>query len=92
MSWIPTPAPRSAPTARARPRGSTRDLSRCPFDVCDGSGLVFDEETNTAYDCRCRRQIIALRKARSLSAVIPRRYRDAAFDRYPVTEIQQHVV
>ena len=91
MSWIPTPAPRSAPTA-APTAGEQRDLSRCPFDVCDGSGLVFDEETNTAYDCRCRRQIIALRKARSLSAVIPRRYRDAAFDRYPVTEMEQHVV
>ena len=38
--------------------------------------MVFDEATNTAYDCQCRRQIIALRKARSLSAVIPRRYQD----------------
>jgi DNA replication protein DnaC len=72
--------------------GQPRDLSRCPFDVCDGSGLVYDEESNTAYDCRCRRQIIAQRKARSLSAVIPRRYRDAAFDRYPVTEIHPPVV
>jgi DNA replication protein DnaC len=76
----------------AAPAGEPRDLSRCPFDVCDGSGLVFDEETNTAYDCRCRRQIIALRKARSLSAVIPRRYRDGAFDRYPVTEMEPQVV
>ncbi len=62
------------------------------FDVCDGSGLVYDEATNTAYDCRCRRQIIALRKARSLSAVIPRRYQDVAFERYPVTEIDRQVV
>jgi DNA replication protein DnaC len=31
-------------------------------------------------------------KARSLSAVIPRRYRDAAFDRPPVTEIDQPIV
>ncbi|HUB05250.1 MAG TPA: ATP-binding protein [Solirubrobacteraceae bacterium] len=67
-------------------------MSACPFDVCDGSGLVYDEATNTAYDCRCRRQIIALRKARSLSAVIPRRYQDVAFDRYPVTEIDRAVV
>ena len=64
----------------------------CPFDVCDGSGLVYDEATNTAYNCRCRRQIIALRKARSLSAVIPRRYHDVAFERYPVTEIDPAVV
>ena len=26
----------------------------CPFDICDGSGFVVDEETNTASDCRCR--------------------------------------
>jgi DNA replication protein DnaC len=72
-----------------RPGGG---VSACQFDVCDGSGLVYDEATNTAYDCRCRRQIIALRKARSLSAVIPRRYQDVAFERYPVTEIDHAVV
>ena len=65
-----------------------REFRDCPFDLCDGSGMIYDEASNTAYDCRCRRQIIAARKARSLSAVIPRRYRDAAFDRYPVTEIE----
>jgi DNA replication protein DnaC len=64
----------------------------CPFGACDGSGLVLDEETNTAFDCRCRPQRIALRKARSLSAVIPRRYADVAFDRPPVTEIDAPVV
>jgi DNA replication protein DnaC len=68
--------------------GEPRDMTQCAFGLCDGGGLLYDEESNTAYDCRCRRQIIALRKARSLSAVIPRRYRDAAFDRYPITEIE----
>jgi DNA replication protein DnaC len=67
-------------------------VSGCPFDICDGSGLVYDEATNTAYDCQCRRQIIALRKARSLSAVIPRRYQDVAFERYPATEIDRTIV
>ena len=67
-------------------------MSACPYDLCDGSGLMYDEVSNTAYDCRCRRQIIALRKARSLSAVIPRRYHDVGFDRYPVTEIDAAVV
>jgi DNA replication protein DnaC len=81
MSWLSSGPAHPAP-----------GLSRCPFDVCDGSGLVYDEESNTAYDCRCRRQIIAQRKARSLSAVIPRRYRDGAFDRYPVTEMERPVV
>ncbi len=65
---------------------------RCPFELCDGSGFVLDEETNTASDCRCRPQRIALAKARTLSAVIPRRYRDASFDRPPVTDIDPQVV
>jgi DNA replication protein DnaC len=59
----------------------------CPVGICDGTGLVIDEATNTSYDCECRTQLIARRKARSLSAVIPRRYRDVSFDRPPVTEI-----
>jgi DNA replication protein DnaC len=66
--------------------------NRCQFGVCDGSGFVFDEESNTAYDCRCRAGLIVTAKARSLSAVIPRRYRDVAFDRFPVTEIEAPIV
>jgi DNA replication protein DnaC len=65
---------------------------RCPYDLCDGSGFVFDDESNTAFDCRCRRQRVAQAKARSLSAVIPRRYRDVGFDRWPVTEIEPQAV
>jgi DNA replication protein DnaC len=64
----------------------------CPFDLCDGTGFRYDEATNTAYDCRCRPQRVAHAKARSLSAVIPRRYREAAFDRPPVTEIDAAIV
>jgi DNA replication protein DnaC len=67
-------------------------MSACPFDVCDGGGLVIDEETNTAYDCRCRPQVVAYAKARSLSAVIPRRYRDSSFDRAPVTDLDPAIV
>jgi DNA replication protein DnaC len=67
-------------------------IGACPFDMCDGSGFVLDEESNTAYDCRCRRQRVSLAKARSLSAVIPRRYRDAAFERPPVTDMDLRVV
>ncbi|MBV9839192.1 MAG: ATP-binding protein [Solirubrobacterales bacterium] len=65
---------------------------RCPFELCDGSGFRYELESNTAYDCRCRAQRIALAKARSLSAVIPRRYRDAAFGRPPVTGIEPQIV
>jgi DNA replication protein DnaC len=64
----------------------------CPFDLCDGSGLRYDEPTNTAYDCRCRPQRVARAKARSLSAVIPRRYRDVSFDRPPVSDLEPAIV
>ncbi len=67
-------------------------MSGCQFDICDGQGLVYDEDSNTTYDCRCRPQLIAARKARSLSAVVPRRYRDVAFGRPPVTDIDPTVV
>jgi DNA replication protein DnaC len=64
----------------------------CPFELCDGSGFLYDADTNTAYDCRCRPQRVALAKARSLSAVIPRRYRDVSFDRPPVIDIDRAAV
>jgi DNA replication protein DnaC len=67
-------------------------MSACPVDACDGSGFVYDQETNTAYDCRCRPQRIAQNQARSLSALIPRRYRDVSFDRAPITDIEPQVV
>ena len=60
---------------------------RCPFAVCDGSGFVVDEATNSASDCRCRAQRVSRARARTLSGVIPRKYRGVSFDRPPVTEI-----
>jgi DNA replication protein DnaC len=64
------------------------DERTCAFGLCDGSGFVLDEASNTAYDCRCRPHRIARAKARSLSAVIPKRYQNAAFDRPPINEIE----
>ena len=69
----------------ARPLSASED--RCPFDVCDGSGFVIDDATNTASDCRCRAQRVSRARARTLSGVIPRKYRGVSFDRPPVTEI-----
>ena len=60
---------------------------RCPFDLCDGSGFVIDDATNTASDCRCRAQRVSRARAKTLSGVIPRKYRGVSFDRPPVTEI-----
>jgi DNA replication protein DnaC len=59
----------------------------CPFGLCDGTGFVVDEETRVAAPCRCRPQRIERRRARTLSAVIPRRYRGAWFDRPPVSDM-----
>jgi DNA replication protein DnaC len=64
----------------------------CPHDLCDGSGFLYDEETNTARPCRCRPQRIARARARSLSAVIPKRFRDAAWDRQPVVDLDPTTV
>ncbi|MBV9819678.1 MAG: ATP-binding protein [Solirubrobacterales bacterium] len=64
----------------------------CAFDLCDGSGFRYDLASNTAFDCRCRAQRVAHAKARNLSAVIPRRYRDVSFDRPPVTDIEPRIV
>ncbi len=64
----------------------------CPFGACDGSGFLYDEETNTARPCRCRAQRISRARARSLSAVIPRRYQDAAWDRRPVVDLDPTTV
>jgi DNA replication protein DnaC len=67
-------------------------MSECAFGLCDGDGLLYDEASNTAYDCRCRPQLVAKHKARSLSAVIPKRYKDVAFERAPVTDIDPQIV
>src|SRR3954464_2678953 len=59
----------------------------CPYGLCDGTGFVVDETTRVAQPCRCRPQRIERHRARSLSAVIPRKYSGASFDRPPVTEM-----
>jgi DNA replication protein DnaC len=59
----------------------------CPYGLCDGTGFVVDEATRIAQPCRCRPQRIERHRARSLSAVIPRKYGGASFDRSPVTEM-----
>jgi DNA replication protein DnaC len=58
----------------------------CTFGVCDGTGFVVDEQTRVAVPCRCRPGRVE-RRARSLGAVIPRKYRGVSFDRPPVTEL-----
>jgi len=63
----------------------------CPHGLCDGSGFLYDEETNTARPCRCRPQRISRARARSLSAVIPRRFREVSFDRKPLVDMSPEI-
>lgn len=60
---------------------------RCPHGLCDGSGFVVDEDTNTARDCDCRAGRIAAARTAKLEGRIPRLYRDVSFERPPVTDI-----
>jgi len=57
----------------------------CPVGRCDGSGWIDDEGARGVRECTCRPQIVASRRSRALSAVIPRRYQGVSFDRPPVT-------
>ncbi|HEY4451917.1 MAG TPA: ATP-binding protein [Solirubrobacteraceae bacterium] len=59
----------------------------CALGVCDGSGFVIDEATNTASDCACRAARIAGARTRSLAGRIPRRYQGVSFERPPVSDI-----
>jgi DNA replication protein DnaC len=59
----------------------------CPYGLCDGSGFLIDEATNTASDCRCRPSRIAAVRARKLEARIPRRYRDISFEQLTGTDL-----
>jgi len=77
------------PTSTTTPRTSA---DSCPFKLCDGSGFIFEDASNSARDCRCRAQRVSRARAHSLSGVIPRRYRGVSFDRPPVTEIAPPVV
>jgi DNA replication protein DnaC len=54
--------------------------------------MLFDEATNTAYNCKCRPQLIARRQAGTLSAVIPKRYRGVSFDRAPIVDMDPEIV
>lgn len=70
----------------------SRDRDGCPLGVCDGSGFVVDEQTNTASDCRCRAMKIARARAATLEGRVPKRYRGASFDRPPVLGMPEPVV
>jgi DNA replication protein DnaC len=59
----------------------------CPLGLCDGSGFLIDEATNTAVDCGCRAARIARRRSAGLEGRLPKRYRGVSFERPPVSDI-----
>jgi DNA replication protein DnaC len=59
----------------------------CPLGLCDGSGFIVDESSNTASDCGCRAGRIAKRRIAGLEGRVPRHYQGVSFDRPPVPEI-----
>jgi DNA replication protein DnaC len=75
-----TEPPLSAASAGGQQQG-------CPLGLCDGSGFIVDEATNTATDCACRPARIASARTRSLEGRIPRRYQGVSFDRPPVSDL-----
>ncbi len=65
--------------------------SSCPYGECDGNGLVL-QESGDARACRCRAERIARNRTRGLHDTIPERYRDVAFDRAPVNQMEPRIV
>ncbi len=63
----------------------------CPFGLCDGSGFILGDDL-TATDCQCRAQRVARARSRSLSGVIPRKYRHVAFERPPISDLPEPIV
>ena len=67
-------------------------LGFCPERLCDGSGWLLDEETNTAQPCRCREGRINNAQSRRLGTGVPKRFRGVSFDRKPICDMDPHVI
>jgi DNA replication protein DnaC len=74
---------------RVRELSDSAAPAPCPLGVCDGSGFVIDEVTNTASDCACRAGRIARVRTAGLDGRLPKRYRGVSFERPPVPEISR---
>jgi DNA replication protein DnaC len=59
----------------------------CPLGLCDGSGFLIDEASNTATDCGCRAARISRARTAHLEGRLPKLYRGVSFDRPPLPEI-----
>ncbi|HWX95317.1 MAG TPA: ATP-binding protein [Solirubrobacteraceae bacterium] len=75
-----------APAGQSRD-GWTDGRATCSYGLCDGSGFIVEESTNTATDCRCRAGRIAKARTRRLEGRIPRRYLGVSFERPPISDL-----
>jgi len=66
--------------------------SFCPERLCDGSGWLLDEDTNTARPCGCRERRINRSASRRIGTGIPKRFRGVSFERQPVADMDPYVV
>jgi DNA replication protein DnaC len=83
------PAPGLFDPFESRPRISPAggNDAPCALGLCDGSGFLIDQATNTASDCDCRAARIASAGTRRLAGRIPNRYLGVSFDRPPVSDL-----
>jgi DNA replication protein DnaC len=63
---------------------------RCAFGLCDGDGILVDEETRESTDCRCRSRRLARTRASRLEGQIPKLYREISFEHSDVIDIARH--
>jgi DNA replication protein DnaC len=64
-------------------------MAACTDGRCDGSGFLYDEETRKAFPCSCREQMMARKRAASVSGRVPKAFREVSFDREPVPSLQR---
>ena len=64
----------------------------CPRHLCDGSGWILDEDTNTARPCECREVRINRLNSRRLGTGIPKRFRGVSFERKPICDLDPHLL
>ncbi|HYP47199.1 MAG TPA: ATP-binding protein, partial [Thermoleophilaceae bacterium] len=81
---------RPVPAGRADP-AAEQDAS-CVLGVCDGSGWLLDEHTNSARPCACREQRVRRAASGDLGAGIGRRFLEVSFEREPVASLDRHIV
>jgi DNA replication protein DnaC len=66
---------------------AARDDAACPVGVCDGSGWLLDDETNSARPCECRERRVNRKLSGRMGTGIPKRFRGVSFDRKPICDL-----